>query len=62
VLELEEGEGGAGEAGGVRAVAALAARFEQAVAELAACGLISLAKRRKGTFAQRAYLPPEALM
>lgn len=43
------------------AVDALACRFEQAARELAAVGLCRLAKRRKGTFVQRAYFPPEAL-
>ncbi|KAG2488275.1 hypothetical protein HYH03_013125 [Edaphochlamys debaryana] len=43
------------------AVDALAVRFEQAARELEAVGLVRFAKRRKGTYVQRVYFPPEAL-
>ncbi|PNW71047.1 hypothetical protein CHLRE_17g744247v5 [Chlamydomonas reinhardtii] len=44
------------------AVDALACRFEQAARELEAVGLCRFTKRRKGTYVQRTYFPPEALM
>ncbi|PNH00215.1 hypothetical protein TSOC_013978, partial [Tetrabaena socialis] len=47
--------------GSAAAVGALAVRFEQAARELEAVGLCRFAKRRKGTFVQRTYFPPEAV-
>lgn len=54
VLELDG-------AGAEARVDALACRFEQAAHELEALGLCRFAKRRRGTFVQRAYFPPETL-